>query len=75
MKYTVKQLEQTCSACPSQWEGTTECGKDIYIRYRWGSLSLKINGKQKFTAYIGNELDGVIGIEDIQNYLKDYLKF
>jgi len=29
----------TCRACPSQWEGETEDGRAIYVRYRHGYLS------------------------------------
>jgi hypothetical protein len=32
-------LSRTCCACPSQWEGETDDGREIYIRYRHGSLS------------------------------------
>jgi biotin synthase-related radical SAM superfamily protein len=28
----LKELKQTCSCCPSQWEGTTKEGKYVYIR-------------------------------------------
>lgn len=34
----VTKLIRTCSACPSQWEGETEDGRYLYIRYRWGRL-------------------------------------
>ena len=36
-------LIRTCSACPSQWEGTTDKGEDVYIRYRHGEFSIEIN--------------------------------
>lgn len=35
----VTELDQTCRACPSQWEGRTDDGNRIYIRYRHGWLS------------------------------------
>ncbi len=31
-------LVQTCSACPSQWEGRTADGQVLYVRYRFGWL-------------------------------------
>ena len=34
------QLQQTCRACPSQWEGVTRRGVCVYIRYRWGVLQV-----------------------------------
>lgn len=41
-KLKVAQLEMTCGACPSQWEGELEDGRAIYIRYRWGRLGVVI---------------------------------
>lgn len=35
----VVDLKRTCDASPSQWEGLTENGMAIYIRYRSGVLS------------------------------------
>lgn len=63
----LRELWQTCSACPSQWEGITEDGRSIYVRYRWGTLtwgfgdtldaavdeSIRSQGKQ-----LGEEFDG-----------------
>lgn len=34
----LRRLEQTCGACPSQWEGEFEDGSPVYIRYRHGHL-------------------------------------
>ncbi len=49
------ELIQTCSACPSQWEGRVVegmgdeldgdmdvAGRPVYIRYRWGFLSVRL---------------------------------
>lgn len=33
-------LEQTCGACPSQWEGKLEDGRFVYARYRYGHLAV-----------------------------------
>lgn len=33
---------QTCTACPSQWEGTIEGGDALYIRYRSGRLAVSV---------------------------------
>src|ERR1700738_3288078 len=33
-------LSQTCHMCPSQWEGRTVDGEYVYIRFRWGTLTL-----------------------------------
>lgn len=35
----VIDLRMTCSACPTQWEGTLDDGRCVYVRYRWGCLT------------------------------------
>lgn len=40
--YTVSELRSTSTFAPSRWEGTTESGDDIHIRYRSGSISVSI---------------------------------
>ena len=67
----LKELRQTCEACPSQWEGTTEDERPIYVRYRWGHLSIRIGnpgesieaavgGAELVSEQLGDELDGYI---------------
>ena len=38
----INDFKMTCSACPSQWEGKTLTGDHVYIRYRWGQLTVGI---------------------------------
>ena len=38
----VRNLELTCWPCPSQWEAETLQGEKVYIRYRWGLLSVGV---------------------------------
>jgi len=73
----VKSLTQTCSACPSQWEGTLADGRMIYIRYRWGYLSVcvspnptcdvydAVRGEEVFGDGMGGNLDGCLGEEEM----------
>jgi hypothetical protein len=35
----IRNLVQTCTACPSQWDAESEDGRPVYIRYRWGHLT------------------------------------
>jgi len=44
---TIVALTQTCGMCPSQWEGTTDDGKAVYIRYRHGELSVGVGKDQR----------------------------
>jgi hypothetical protein len=34
----IKDIVQTCIACPSQWDMWDEDGKYYYVRYRWSTL-------------------------------------
>ena len=66
----VVELERTCPACPSQWEGKLEDGRMIYIRYRWGYLEVRVSkeptdnvdeavcGKEVFGTGYGGQYDG-----------------
>jgi len=59
----VISLKQTCEACPSQWEGTLEDGRMIYIRYRGGSLTADVS--KMATDIIGDAINGVCIYEEI----------
>jgi hypothetical protein len=37
----ITSIKNTCGACPAQWEGRTQDGEYVYIRYRWGYLSIR----------------------------------
>lgn len=57
----VDSVKQTCRVCPSQWSGTTRDGREIYVRYRWGYLSVRIpgvEGEEIFGQQVGDDLDG-----------------
>lgn len=66
------ELEQTCPACPSQWEGKLEDGRSIYIRYRGGWLRYGIAdtiddavGNYVFEKQIGGLYDGTMTEEEM----------
>lgn len=73
--YIIKSLEQTCFGCPSQWEGKTKCGKDIYIRYRWGHLRLDIDDNTEFELEHGDSFDGCIGEYEMLILLKNHISY
>lgn len=54
----VVSLKQTCSACPTQYEGKLDDGRMIYVRYRWGYLSIRVS-----PAPTNNVMDAVEGEE------------
>lgn len=65
MNLVIKYLEQTCSACPSQWEGTFTDGSEAYIRYRHGWLSVDKDDESVFEARIGGNFDGYIELDEV----------
>ncbi len=40
---SISQIECTCYACPHQLEGYTDRGEYIYVRERWGHVTVSIN--------------------------------
>lgn len=64
----VVKVEHFGGACPTQLEGKTEDGKEVYARYRGGRLSVRINDE----SYFAKQLDW--GEDDDHSY-EYYLKF
>jgi hypothetical protein len=61
----LRSLIQTCEAFPSQWDGVLEDGRAVYIRYRWGLLTVRVNPNtpeetELYGHYHGDHLDGEI---------------
>ncbi|MDQ0781357.1 hypothetical protein [Chryseobacterium sp. W4I1] len=56
-------LQKETSGCPMIWEGTID-NKPMYIRYRWGVLSLNINNVAILHVRLDQYLDGVLSIND-----------
>lgn len=75
----IKNLKMTCGACPSQWEGELVDGRQLYIRYRWGYLSVRVSdgptdnavgGEEIFGQEVGDDLDGCMTTEEMQKHTK-----
>lgn len=61
----VISLEQTCGACPSQWEGRLADGRGIYIRFRHGRLTLTFfEGDDFVTADFNKEVRHLVWESD-----------
>ena len=81
----VVALDQTCGACPSQWEGRLDNGQRIYVRYRWGRLQLGVGpnidaavdatikpGDDNYAEkQIGHSLDGVLTFGELVDAARD----
>jgi hypothetical protein len=73
LKSRTLRLQQTCPACPEQYDvyrGTEKVG---YIRLRWGQFSARLHnaaGEEVVSAYMGDELLGCFrSNEERQHYL------
>lgn len=74
----VQLLKKTCTACPSQWEGTLDDGRAFYARYRWGELTVglgegvdeavdnSMSADALVQEYVGDGLDGFMNIEELR---------
>jgi hypothetical protein len=75
----VIELGQTCQACPSQWKGMTDDDRRVYVRYRWGCLSVRlgavadhgefaaVNGEEIYCEQIGEDFDGAISETEMKD--------
>ena len=80
-KLEIVSIERTCYACPSQWDAKTKDGRNVYIRYRWGKLSVSVgepgddeemsgvNGDCVFAGAIGDSYDGMLEYKDLKAIL------
>ena len=74
-------MTETCPACPAQWDGRTDDGKRVYVRYRWGWLSVRVgegddlyaavNGEEVFAKECGEEYDGFMTLEELIEHTPD----
>lgn len=80
----ITKYRQTCIACPTQYECRTDDDRPVYIRYRWGYLSVRIgdkgmdvmnavDGQEIYGQQIGNDLDGLIDLREIKKLTKDVI--
>lgn len=68
MTIRLVKIEQTCTACPSQWDAWDEDGEYYYIRYRWGYLYVckgEVMGPFVWEGSIGDGLDGFMTTEEM----------
>jgi hypothetical protein len=83
----VKTIEQTCRWVPSQWEGYTKDGRPIYVRYRWGRLSIRLgriggtiedavaSKKELIGCPIGSSLDGVMTYQELKRHTRGMIRW
>ena len=74
---TVRVLEMTCDAFPAQWEGRTDDGRCVYVRYRSGWLRIGLGDTHAAAIdaamrhanpdawQLGGPFDGVLDYTDL----------
>lgn len=79
---TVVKIKQTCSACPSQWEGRLDDGRYIYVRYRWGGLGVGVGASLEdavkddfFYECIGDGMDGFLTYDELRTNTKNEISW
>jgi hypothetical protein len=79
----VTKIIETCGGCPSQWNGRTDDGQYLYVRYRWGflrvalglSVMVELDGDDIYGEQIGDGLDGVMDFGELTQRLGHLLDF
>ena len=81
-KIKIKEITESGGAAPYQLSALTECGNEIYLRYRWGNLKWGFVQKDEYipSSYvysekIGDDLDGFPDDALFKEKLKDQLDF
>ena len=71
----VKDLTMTCRMSPSQWEGSLQDGRSLYIRYRWGCFDVSVNKVNIFDWESDDEWDGIMSTDEMIEKTKGVLDF
>lgn len=58
----ITDLRKTCAASPAQWEAKTPDGQFVYIRYRWGVLTMGVG--ENIDQAIHNRHDHQLTIDE-----------
>lgn len=73
---TISHLRRTSPGCPAQWSGETDCGEEIYIRYRWGELRFDVNGETKIELVFDfNGWDGCMEYGEMVRHLSSRVPY
>jgi hypothetical protein len=60
------------TVCPAQWDAVTEeYRENVYIRYRWGVLTIHISGKEHRRKDVGDHFDGDMTTGELLRHLDD----
>jgi hypothetical protein len=77
----IVKVDQTCGACPSQWDMWDAEDNYYYVRYRWSNLTISIaaftDEEQEIFSHVTDNtgMSGVMSFEELislTNYFLDY---
>lgn len=81
----ILKLVRTCLARPAAWEGIDEQNQIIYIRYRWGQMTMRQGSPNEefdiarmplvFNESIGDNFDGLIDYADMKKEIESKTDF
>lgn len=71
----ITKLVQTCTACPSQYEGWTDKGEYVYVRYRHGYLYIEVNEQRIFERSYGDSIDGFLPYDELTTFALDKVEW
>lgn len=67
----IPEVLPICRACPSDWEVKDHLGREVYIRFRWGTLRVTVVDnpdrppEELFVLKHGHPLDGIMSMEEM----------
>ena len=70
----VRKLTDMRTSCPAQWTAETFHGEDVYIRYRWGWITVYVGGKDIYTKKCGADYAGTMDTKEMKRVLKNVIK-
>lgn len=66
---------RTCYACPEQWDCTTDDGREVYIRSRWGKLTASFGTRgAKIVGIDVNEAE-ILNFSGLKTILQPWMEF
>ena len=83
----VATVTQTCCACPNTYSGITTEGDTIFVRYRWGHLSIRFQaagvddasdgstGNSIFELDHGEQFDGFLDYHELRRATREIIQW
>jgi len=76
-KLIITRIKQISDCCPSQWYATTDDNNQVYIRYRYGLLDVRVDkndpvlGESYLLKEYGDEWNGTLSTSELISITKD----